>query len=122
MISQQQTIGVAAVELLPSERSSRAETFGAVDPEPITRHRWLVEPVDRPGFRVEPVAVSWDFTVIKVTSMRDLYISVPAREAEVFVTELEAGDLDLEIERRLAADPAGRDLGDLRPGVPARRV
>ena len=79
---------VAATELLPSERSSRAETFGGVD----------------------PVAVSWDFTVIKVTSMRDLYISVPAREAGVFVTELEAGDLDLEMERRLAADPLGVTL------------
>ena len=101
---------VAATELLPSERPSRAETFGVVDSEPMTGHRWLVEPVDRPGYRVEPVAVSWDFTVVKVTSTRDLYISVPAREAEVFVTELEAGDLDLEMERRLAADPLGVTL------------
>lgn len=95
---------------LPSERSPGPHAAGGPVGQPVTKHNWLVETLERPGFSVEPIAVSWDFTVVKITGLRDAYISVPARDAGQFVDELMEGALDTEIERLLEAEPNGSTL------------
>ena len=75
----------------------------------------------RPGFHVEPVIATWDFTVYRLSGVRSAFATVPRRAMARFEHELRAGALDGSLAAFLAAPPSGRLLAShaqaVQPGL-----
>jgi hypothetical protein len=80
-------------------RMPRANSFGDI-----------VEPIERPGFSVEAILATWDFTLFAARTSRCSYVSVPRRELSEFLADLHRGRLDNWFQSVIGAPHQGRVL------------
>ena len=106
---------------LPSETvTNRAVETSALGP--VSSPLGLgVRPLRRPGFDVEAVLATWDFTVFRAHGTRSIFLAVPQPDLGDFADQLTAGRLDGAIAQRIATLGRGVRLTSydqaLRPGV-----